>query len=128
MSHPVKRFQILSDNPTDAGKFYSAVFGWTVSTDASHDYHGIDTGSQQGIQGGISRCEPNSRASVKLFVEVENVNKAVASAYQLGGNVIVAPHVLPNGYEMAVVQDPEGIQFGAMNSRPHRTRRPLPTT
>ena len=49
---------------------------------------------------------------VQLFVEVEDVSAAVDQATQLGGKVLIQPQTLPDGDEMAMILDPEGISFG----------------
>jgi predicted enzyme related to lactoylglutathione lyase len=49
---------------------------------------------------------------VQLLVEVDDVSRHVQEATALGARVIVAPQKLPDGDEMAILHDPEGIPFG----------------
>ncbi len=54
---------------------------------------------------------------VQLFVEVEDVKSTVQQATQLGANIIIPPQTLPDGDEMAMVLDPEGISFGLAKTK-----------
>jgi predicted enzyme related to lactoylglutathione lyase len=71
----------------------------------------VNTGSEAGIQGGIWPATPNSPNFVQLFVTVEDVSGAVRKAGELGAKVLVPPTILPEGDEMAVVLDPQGMSF-----------------
>ena len=112
MSTPVTRFQIISSAPEQAGAFYGALFNWKVTTDNALGYREIDTGSKQGIQGGIWPAPPTAGSFVQLFVSVDDVRAKAADAQTLGAKLIVAPAILPDGDEMAVLQDPQGMTFG----------------
>jgi predicted enzyme related to lactoylglutathione lyase len=54
---------------------------------------------------------------VQLFAAVEDVKIAVDKAVSLGAKVIIPPTVLPEGDEMAVLSDPQGMPFGLMLKR-----------
>ena len=45
-------------------------------------------------------------------MQVDDVGAAVKRATTLGANVIIQPQVLPDGDEMAMLLDTEGIPFG----------------
>jgi predicted enzyme related to lactoylglutathione lyase len=49
---------------------------------------------------------------VSLYVEVDDVAAFVTRATELGGTVVIPPQKLPDGDEMAVVLDVEGIPVG----------------
>jgi predicted enzyme related to lactoylglutathione lyase len=49
---------------------------------------------------------------VQLFVEVADVDAAIADAVKLGATVIVPKSVLPDGDTMAILHDPNGLSFG----------------
>ena len=73
MSNPVMQFQILSKTPDETAQFYSALFGWSVDADNPMGYRRIDTGSPQGIQGGIWPAPPQAPNFVQLFIAVEDM-------------------------------------------------------
>jgi hypothetical protein len=63
MSNPVFQFQIISKEPDATGQFYSELFGWTITPDNVTGHRIIDTGSREGIQGGIWPAPPQLRTS-----------------------------------------------------------------
>ncbi|HKF55384.1 MAG TPA: VOC family protein [Blastocatellia bacterium] len=111
MSSPVVQFQIVSKAPDDTVRFYSGLFGWRVNTDNQLGYRQINTGSEQGIQGGIWPAPPQTQNFVQLFVAVDSVAESVKKAEGLGAKVIIPATTLPGGDEMAVMLDPQGMSF-----------------
>jgi predicted enzyme related to lactoylglutathione lyase len=69
----------------------------------------IDTGSDRGIGGGIWPAPQASQSFVQLFVAVDDVDEYLAKAEKRGGTVVIPKQVLPEGDEMAVLLDPEGV-------------------
>lgn len=111
MGRPVVRWQILSKNPDAHASFYCELFDWSVDASNALGYRELSTGSAQGIQGGLWPAPPEAHSFVQLFVDVEDVPDAVERALELGAQVIVAPQVLPDGDEMAILLDPQGLSF-----------------
>src|SRR5580765_7195179 len=111
MGNAVTQFQILSKAPDATGRFYSDVFGWSIDADNPMGYRRISTGSAEGIQGGIWPAPPQAPNFVQLFVAVDDVSGAVRTAEAQGARVLVGPTPLPEGDEMAVMQDPQGMAF-----------------
>src|SRR5690242_1732800 len=111
MANPVVQFQILSKQPDDTARFYSNLFDWTIDADNPMGYRRIDTGSTEGIQGGIWPAPPQAPTFVQFFVGVDNVGAAVQKAVGLGAKVLIPATVLPEGDEMAVMLDPQGMSF-----------------
>jgi hypothetical protein len=111
MGNPVTQFQILSKSPDATAAFYGQLFGWRVDANNAMGYRRIDTGSAGGIQGGIWPAPPQAPDFVQLFVGVDDVKKKVAEATALGAKILIPPTVLPEGDEMAVLHDPNGLSF-----------------
>jgi predicted enzyme related to lactoylglutathione lyase len=111
MANPVMQFQILSKTPDETAHFYSALFGWSVDANNPLGYRRIDTGSSEGIQGGIWPAPPQAPNFVQLFVAVDDVTSSVKRAKDLGAKLLIPPTLLPGGDEMAVLHDPHGISF-----------------
>lgn len=116
MANPVMQFQILSKAPDETAKFYSTLFGWTVNADNPLGYREIRTGSENGIQGGIWPAPPQAPTFVQLFMAVEDVRTCVQRAEAMGAKLIIPATSLPNGGELAVMHDPQGMSFGLMKS------------
>jgi predicted enzyme related to lactoylglutathione lyase len=106
------QWQILAKDPARAAEFYTKLFDWEVNTNNALHYRMVDTGSERGINGGIWPAPPEGHAMVSLYVEVDHPAAYVARATELGGKVIIPPQKLPDGDEMAVVLDVEGIPLG----------------
>jgi predicted enzyme related to lactoylglutathione lyase len=111
MSNPVFEFQIISKDPDGTGRFYCELFGWSVNSDNAIGHRRIDTGSSEGIQGGIWPAPPQASNFVQLFVAVDNVAAAVSKAETIGARLLVAPTALPEGGEIAVMHDPQAMPF-----------------
>lgn len=112
MKHPVFEFQIISKDPDLTGAFYSQLFGWTVSTDNALGYRRIQTGSDEGIQGGIWPAPPQASTFVQLFIGVDDVAVLAQKAESMGATLVIPPTTLPDGDEVAVLRDPQGLPFG----------------
>jgi predicted enzyme related to lactoylglutathione lyase len=110
--NPVFQFQMLSKQPDDTAKFYSQLFGWNVDANNPMNYRRIDTGTNEGIQGGIWPAPPEAPNFVQLFIEVDDVAKYAGDATRLGARVLIPPTPLPEGEAMAVLLDPQGMSFG----------------
>jgi predicted enzyme related to lactoylglutathione lyase len=106
------QWQILARNPANEADFYTKLFDWEVNTNNALNYRMVDTGSERGINGGIWPAPPEGHGSVTLYVEVDNVAAYLDKATGLGGKVLIPPQKLPDGDEMALVLDPEGIVLG----------------
>jgi predicted enzyme related to lactoylglutathione lyase len=117
MGQPVMQWQILSNDPEKMTEFYSQLFGWRMDADNAMGYRVIDTQSEHGINGGIWPAPPEGHASVMLYVEVDNMADYVAKASKMGAGIVIPPQKLPDGDEMAVISDPEGIPIGLMKSK-----------
>jgi predicted enzyme related to lactoylglutathione lyase len=117
VGNPIVQFQILSKAPDETVQFYSSLFGWQVDANNPMGYRRIDTGSQEGIQGGVWPAPPQAPNFVQLYMAVEDVRSAVTKAEGLGAKVIIPPTTLPEGDEMAVMLDPQGMAFGVTRTR-----------
>jgi predicted enzyme related to lactoylglutathione lyase len=106
------QFQIISKKPDETASFYSGLFGWKIDADNPMGYRRIDTGSKEGIQGGIWPAPPQAPNFVQFFVAVSDVKTAVQKAEELGAKVLIPPTLLPEGDELAVMHDPAGMSFG----------------
>ena len=112
MGQPVMQWQLVVLNPDREAEFYSKLFDWELNTNNSLNYRMVDTGSERGINGGIWPAPPEGRGMVSLFVEVDDVQKYATKATGLGAKVVIPPQKLPDGDEMAMLLDPEGITLG----------------
>ena len=54
---------------------------------------------------------------VQLFVSVHDVKAAITNAETLGAKLSIPATILPEGDEMAVLLDPEGMSFAIWRGR-----------
>lgn len=118
MGQPVMQWQILAKNPEACAAFYTSLFDWRVAADNALQYRQVDTGSGRGIGGGIWPSPPEGHPMVQLFIEVDDVAAYVRKATSLGATVIIPPQKMPDGDELAVVLDTEGLPFGLYRPKP----------
>jgi predicted enzyme related to lactoylglutathione lyase len=111
MTNPVFAFQIIAKDPESTSRFYAELFGWSINFDSALGHHRIETGSREGIQGGIWPAPPQATNFVQLFVAVDDVATAVAKAERIGARLLIPPTTLPEGGELAVMHDPQGMPF-----------------
>jgi predicted enzyme related to lactoylglutathione lyase len=118
MSNPVMHWQILTKQPKKLEDFYSALFGWKVSGDNALGYRQVDTACKEGIHGGIwPISEKEGHSMVQLFIRVDDVKAHAKRAEQLGAQIVIPPQTLPEGDEMTVAVDPDGIPFAMFRSK-----------
>ena len=115
-------FEIGTDDPAAAERFYGELFGWTVARDdaASTDpaYQVISTGSD-GLRGGLFATRGRMPSYAVFTVLVEDVADACRRAEEAGGTVQRGPEVNPVGVTFAHLLDPAGNHL-AVFSPPSR--------
>jgi len=112
MTRPIVHFEIYGRDATRLREFYSALFGWKISSDNPMGYalveHGIG-GPPEGIGGGIM---PGDKARVLIYVQVVDLNETLRRAEELGGKAVMQPVDVPGGPTIAQMEDPEGNLIG----------------
>ena len=116
----VIHFEITTDDPERAVKFYEDVFGWKTQRwgGGNQTYWLMDTGSEgPGIHGGIMRRQPGFPPTVNS-IGVRSVDEFVKKVAASGGNVVKPKMIIPGiGYQ-AYCTDTEGNLFGVHQSDP----------
>jgi predicted enzyme related to lactoylglutathione lyase len=114
------QWQIIAREPDKLATFYTELFDWQINADNALNYRMVDTGTKRGITGGIWPAPPEGHSMVSLYVEVDDVAKFLEKAQRSGGKVLIPAQKLPDGDEMAVILDPEGIPLGLFNPAKRR--------
>jgi predicted enzyme related to lactoylglutathione lyase len=116
--HRVVHFEIPADEPERAIRFYREVFGWQFQKFGDQQYWLVITGpdGQPGINGGLLPRMPG--ATTVNTVEVESVEKAVATIEAKGGKNVVPKMPIPTVGYVAYCSDPEGNVFGVYQADP----------
>jgi uncharacterized protein len=115
----VNWFDVSAKDPDREMKFFQTTFGWTFEKweGGDMDYWMITTGSEKepGINGGLSKQSEQAMEPVNT-IGVENVDKALQNIKHNGGEVTTGKMTLPGVGYMAYFKDPEGNEFGIMQS------------
>jgi uncharacterized protein len=122
MGQPVVHFEIIGQDVDKLWGYYSELFGWEIDGDNPIRYGTIAREGNTnlegvGIPGGIGRAPEGdeSYGHVTFYVEVPDVEAALAQAESLGGTRVMGPETATEGVEIGFFNDPEGHLIGVVN-------------
>ena len=120
MSTPIAWFEIGSDRPAEAEKFYGDLFGWTFEEQGAPggSYRQTTAGGEQGIGGAIRATDGTSPTYAIFYAEVADVAETCRRAEAAGGKVVVPARTTPAGLTLAHLVDPSGNRFGVFTPPP----------
>jgi uncharacterized protein len=116
MGQPVVHFEIMGADADKLHSFYSDLFDWKVDSENPMNYGIVDRESNVnadgvGIGGGIGSA-PGVAGHVTFYVEVPDVEAALAKAESLGGTRLMGPDQVMEGLVIGLINDPEGHMVG----------------
>jgi predicted enzyme related to lactoylglutathione lyase len=111
MANPVVHFEIGGHEITRSRDFYSELFGWNIEVD-EHGYGMVDTGTDEGIRGGIMQTPQGVPPYVTLYVGVDDLEKYLERAETLGGKRVMGPMPVGEMGAFAMFADPDGVVIG----------------
>ena len=119
MGQPVVHFEVMGKDGEKLRTYFSELFGWefgdvmgpanyaVVQRDANTNADGA------GIGGGVGTAPEGYDGHVTFYVEVPDVEAALAKAESLGGTRMMGPDKVPGAdIEIALFTDPEGHVIG----------------
>jgi uncharacterized protein len=111
MGQPVVHFEVIGRDGKRLQEYYAELFDWEI--DASNPL-GYGTVERAGIAGGIAAGPtPDYAGHVTFYVEVPDVEAALAKAERLGGTRVFGPGKVPGTeVELGQFTDPEGHLIG----------------
>ncbi|GAA3138210.1 VOC family protein [Planomonospora alba] len=117
MINTVAWFEIATDDPQGAEKFYGELFGWSFTADEGSakggmDYRLVGYPGGDGPKGGVYATGGESPGHAVFSVLVADTGAACARAESLGGQVVFKLLDNPNGPDFAYVRDTSGNLFG----------------
>ena len=121
MGQPVVHFEIVGKDGAALRSYYSELFDWTIDTNNPMEY-GIVTRESNlspegiGIGGGIMQAPEGYEGHVTFYVEVPDVEAALAKAASLGGTRMMGPDEVMEGLVVGLFQDPEGHTIGLVKT------------
>ncbi|CNE30585.1 Predicted enzyme related to lactoylglutathione lyase [Mycobacterium tuberculosis] len=105
-------FQVGTDAPEEARRFYGDMFGWKFALDPDADgydlvrYPGSDMPS-----GGIAHVPDASGNHAIFYVLVQDVDASCVEAEKCGGRGATPATTTGNGLKFAHLEDPSGNRF-----------------
>ena len=107
-------FQIGTDQPAVAERFYGDVFGWSFGNDDdTPGYRLVTTAGGQGPGGGVADTGGDGPGNHAIFfVNVEDTAETCRKAEAAGGKILVAPRDGGGGLVFAHLLDPSGNHLG----------------
>jgi uncharacterized protein len=119
MGQPVVHFEVIGKDGEKLRSYYSELFGWefgdTVGPTnyAATPREGNTNADGAGIGGGVGTAPEGYDGHVTFYVEVPDVEAALAKAESLGGKRMMGPDKVPEvDIEIALFTDPEGHVIG----------------
>jgi uncharacterized protein len=120
MGQAVVHFEITGKDGKKLQEYYGELFDWDIDADNEFGYGIVDrernTNSDGiGIGGGISGGPPGYEGHVTFYVQVPDVEAALAKAESLGGTRVMGPDEVMEDLIIGLFTDPEGHVIGVMH-------------
>ena len=111
MPNPVVHFEVTGKDAKALASYYGSLFGWEIDANNPMNYGVVHTNAGAGIDGGIGQGEAND-SLVTFYVAVDDPQKYLDRAIELGGTLQTPVTVIPGMVTMAQFKDPEGHVIG----------------
>jgi uncharacterized protein len=117
MGQPVVHFEVVGKDGEKLRSYYADLFGWQIDANNPMSYgviqrDGNTNADGVGIGGGVTGGPEGYEGHVTFYVEVPDVEVALAKAESLGGTRIFGPDKVMEGVELGQFSDPEGHVIG----------------
>jgi len=115
-------FEVATDDPDGAQRFYGELFGWTFAPDPGSaklgmDYRLIRYGDDVPPRGGVFGTGGDRPNHAIFVVYVSDVTATCEQVERLGGKVLTKVTGTESGPEFAYLQDVSGNVFGVFRPR-----------
>jgi uncharacterized protein len=123
MGQPVVHFEVIGKDPEALQSFYSDLCGWEIDSDNPMNYGVVQRETNVnddgvGIGGGVGAGPEGYDGHVTFYIEVPDVEAALARAESLGGSRVMGPDKVTDGVEIGLFNDPEGHTVGFVKAVP----------
>jgi predicted enzyme related to lactoylglutathione lyase len=120
MGQPVVHFEVIGKDAEKLQSYYAELFGWQIDANNPMKYgivqrDGNTNSDGVGIGGGIGTGPDGYDGHVTFYVEVPDVEEALARAESLGGSRMMGPEEPMPGLEIGLFNDPEGRLVGVVS-------------
>ena len=104
-------FEVVGKDGAALQRYYHDLFGWNFDTNNPTGY-GFVAREESGIAVGVGSAQDGSAGHVTGYVNVPDINAALAKAESLGGRTIMPRFSPAPETWLALVADPEGHVLG----------------
>jgi predicted enzyme related to lactoylglutathione lyase len=121
MGQPVVHFEIIGKDADKLKSYYSKLFEWEFESGDNPMNYGVVQRDPNvnaegiGIGGGVGAAPPGYSGHVTFYVEVPDVEAALAKAESLGGSRMMGPEKVTDQFEIGLFTDPEGHVVGVVS-------------
>jgi uncharacterized protein len=121
MGQPVVHFEVIGADGEKLQSYYSELFGWEIDANNPMKYgtvqrEGNVNADGAGIGGGVGTGPEGYAGHVTFYVEVPDVEAALAKAESLGGGRMMGPDEVMEGLVIGLFTDPEGHVVGVVKT------------
>ncbi|MGH3343535.1 MAG: VOC family protein [Carbonactinosporaceae bacterium] len=121
MGQPVVHFEIIGKDAERLRSYYANLFGWEIDSDNPMNYgvvprEGNVSADGAGIGGGVGAAPEDYPGHVTFYIEVPDVEAALAKAESLGGSRMMGPDKVMDQVEIGLFNDPEGHLVGVVKT------------
>ena len=122
MGQPVVHFEVIGKDGDKLRSYFSDLFGWEIDASNPMKYgivprEGNTNADGAGIGGGVGGAPEGYDGHVTFYVEVPDVEAALAKAAELGGTRVMGPDEVPGmGIVLGHFTDPEGHLIGVVQT------------
>jgi predicted enzyme related to lactoylglutathione lyase len=121
MGQPVVHFEVIGRDGERLRRYYSELFGWEIDANNEMNYgmvarEGNVSSEGVGIGGGIGGGPDGYEGHVTFYVEVPDIEAALAKAESLGGTRVMGPETIMDQIELGQFKDPEGHVIGVVKT------------
>jgi len=121
MGQPVVHFEVIGKDGEKLQRYYSDLFGWEIDANNPMNYGIVQRDANVnpegiGIGGGVGQGPEGYEGHVTFYVEVSDVEAALAKAESLGGSRVMGPETVMEMIELGLFTDPEGHLVGLVKS------------
>jgi predicted enzyme related to lactoylglutathione lyase len=121
MGQPVVHFEVIGKDGDKLRSYYSDLFGWQIDASNPMNYgivqrDGNTSPEGIGIGGGVGQAPEGADGHVTFYVEVPDVEEALAKAESLGGSRLFGPEQIMESITIGLFNDPEGHMIGVVKT------------
>ncbi len=118
MGQPVVHWELMSPDPAKVASFYAAVFDWKVNHMPELNYRVVETGNENGINGGIVKPDRAGPwpGNTLFYIAVDNLAAFRRKIVAAGGAICVEEQEVPGMGSFSLFTDPEGRMMGLWKS------------